>query len=152
MLAFAASYHLQRLWGVKPWTRHGLVLMVGGIAFIFIGISYIYAEPNMSREVALQFALEPLGLHVPLSAWGYWFAITGVITAISSRWPPVSRTWGYTLLTGLSTAWGLFYLAGVLFGDSPLTNISGAILWSVFGFMWWAISGLKDPVTSDGQR
>lgn len=152
MLAFAAAYHLQRLWGVKPWTRHGLVLMVGGIAYMAIGISYILAEPNPSRELALQFALHPLGMNIEFSSWGWWFLITGVITSVSSRWPPVSRTWGYTMLTGLSSAWGLFYLAGVWPGDAPLTNISGAILWGVVGFMWWAISGLVDPVTPNGKR
>jgi len=116
--------------------------MVAGSAYAFIGISYIYAEPNPSREVALHYALNWFSLEV----WGWWFVITGLVTMMSSRWPPVSRTWGYTLLTGLSVAWGGFYLAGILWYDSPITNISGAIVWGVFGFLWWAISGLIDPI------
>lgn len=126
---------------LKPWRRHSLVLIVAGMAYVFIGLSYIYAEPSPTRTVALQYALNWFSL----GGWGVWFAITGVITMVSSRWPPVSRTWGYTMLTGISCAWGLFYLAGIVFGDSPFTNISGAIVWSVFGFLWWAISGLVDP-------
>ena len=132
---------------LKPWKRHSLVLMVAGLAYIFIGFSYIYAEPSPQREVALHYALTWFSL----TAWGWWFVITGLVTVISSRWPPVSRTWGYTLLTGISVAWGLFYLAGIVFWDSPITNISGAIVWSVFGFLWWAISGLIDPVDRYGQ-
>lgn len=120
--------------------------MVAGVAYLLIGISYIFAEPNVSREIALQYALHPLSfVSLRLEFWGWWFVVTGAVTFISSRWPPVSRTWGYTLLTGLSVAWGLFYLVGIVFGDSPLTNVSGAILWLVFGFLWWAISGLVDP-------
>lgn len=132
---------------LKPWRRHSLVLMVSGVAYALIGFSYIYAEPNPSREVALQYALNWFSL----SAWGWWFVVTGVVTMVSSRWPPISRTWGYTLLTGLSSAWAMFYAAGILLGDSPLTNVSGAILWGVFGFLWWAISGLVDPVKQHGQ-
>lgn len=147
MLSFAALYHINKWRSLKPWKRHSLVLMVAGIAYVFIGLSYIYAEPNPSREVALHYALNWFSL----DAWGWWFVTTGVVTIISSRWPPVSRTWGYMLLTGLATAWGLVYLAGILLWDSPITNISGAILWGVFGFLWWAISGLVDPTDQHGQ-
>jgi hypothetical protein len=132
---------IHRWRSLKPWKRHSLVLLVAGLAYVFIGISYIYAEPSPTREVALRYALNWL----PLSGWGLWFIATGLITIISSRWPPVSRTWGYTLLTGLSVAWGGFYLVGIMFGHSPITNISGAIVWGTFGFLWWAISGLVDP-------
>lgn len=125
----------------KPWRRHSLVLMVSGFAYTCIGVSFVYAEPSPTREVALQYALH----YFSLTVWGVVFGMAGVITMLSARWPPVTRPWGYTLLTGLSVAWGLFYLAGIVFGNSPLTNISGAIVWSVFGFLWWAISGLIDP-------
>jgi len=133
---------LHRWKSLKPWRRHSLVLMISGISYAFIGVSYIYAEPNPNREVALHYALNWFSL----SVWGWWFVITGLVTMVSSRWPPVSRTWGYTLLTGLASAWGMFYLAGILFWHSPFTNIAGAILWGVFGFLWWAISGLVDPI------
>lgn len=132
---------------LKPWRRHSLVLLVAGAAYIVIGLSYVYVESNPARDVALQYALNWFSLQT----WGWWFVITGVVTIISSRWPPVSRTWGYTLLTGISSAWGLFYLAGIAFEDSPISNVTGVIVWNVFAFLWWAISGLVDPADPDGQ-
>lgn len=148
-----ALYKQGELWHLKPWKRHSLVLLISGLGYSLIGVSYIVAEPNESRTVALQYALNWFSLQL----WGIWFVVTGIITVISSRWPPVSRTWGYTMLTGLSSAWALFYLFGIVFGDSPLTNISSALLWGIFAFLWWAISGLMDPTVviikdeNDGQ-
>lgn len=138
-------FRRHQLFHLRPWKRHSLVLMVAGISYCAIGISYILAEPSVSREVALQYAINWFSLDV----WGWWFVITGLATVLSSLWPPVTRVWGYELLTGLSVAWGLFYLSGCLFGESPWTNLSGAILWCIFGFLWWAISGLVDPTHPD---
>lgn len=127
---------------LKPWKRHSLVLMVAGIAYIFFGLSYVFTTPENARLAALEYAIN----WFPLTMWGWWFVVSGILTIVSSRWPPVSRTWGYTLLTGLAAAWSLFYFAGVLFGDSPTLNLSGGIIWGVFAFLWWAISGLVDPI------
>lgn len=149
-----ARFDFRQWASLKPWRRHSLVLMVSGIAYVMMGVAYICSPSTPAREVALQYAINPtiLGMTIPLSlvSWGWWFAVTGLVTIVSSRWPPVSRTWGYTLLTGLSVAWGLFYLAGVAFGNAPLINLTGAILWCVFGFMWWAVSGLIDPKDRNG--
>lgn len=127
---------------LRPWRRHSLVLMVAGIIYICIGLSYIEAEPTVAREVALQVA----SIWMPLDKWGFVFLITGIVTAISSRWPPVSKTWGYFLLTGLSAAWSGFYAWAVVFLDSPWTNMSAVLIWGVIAFLWWAISGLVEPV------
>jgi hypothetical protein len=134
-------YHNKQLFHLRPWRQHGRVLLVAGLGFSAIGVSYIVAQPSPNREVALQYALQ----WVPLDMWGVWFLITGIVTIISSRWPPVSRTWGYTLLTGLSSAWSLFYLAGIILGDSPWSNVSGALVWGLFAYMFKNVSGLVDP-------
>lgn len=132
----------RRSWlGVRPWKRHSLVLMVAGFVYVAIGISYIWAEPTPTREVALHFALQ----WISLEHWGVIFICAGLLAIISSRWPPVSETWGYTVLTGLSSAWSAFYLVGVLFWHSPPTNLSGVMSWGLIAFMWWAISGLINP-------
>lgn len=127
--------------GIRPWKRHSLVLLVAGGAYFWTGISYITAEPTEARTVALQFAFR----WMDLPSWGVIFCMAGVLSVISSRWPPISETWGYSVLTGLSTGWSAFYAAGILFGDSPKTNWSGVIIWGLMGFVWWAISGLKNP-------
>lgn len=139
-------YKRGKLWHLRPWGRHSLVLMVAGIVYVGIGISYMVAEHSPSREIALEYAFNWFPLHV----WGMWWIATGVITMVSARWPPVDRIWGYELLTGLASAWGLFYLAGVVFGESPNGNFTSAAVWGLVAFMWWAISGLKDQDSSYG--
>lgn len=129
------------LWGLRPWKRHGLVLLVAGLVFVGIGTSYILAEPTPARAKALYLAL----MWLPVETWGGIFMFAGFLSIISSRWPPVSKTWGYMVLTGLSAGWATFYLVDILFFDSPWTNISGTLSWGLVAFMWWAISGLRNP-------
>lgn len=127
--------------GIRPWKRHSLVLMVAGLVYVAIGISYILAEPTETRLIALHYALQ----WFPIATWGWIYVGAGSLAVLSSRWPPVSETWGYTVLTGLSSAWSLFYLFGVVVWHSPPTNLSGVMSWGLIAFMWWAISGLKNP-------
>lgn len=127
--------------GIRPWKRHSLVLMVAGVIYILIGVTYAFGPPSPTRAIALQFAyhwMDPYG-------WGLIFIFAGFLAIISSRWPPVSETWGYSALTGLSAAWGSFYGVGILFGTSPMSNVSGVLSWGLLAFMWWAISGLLNP-------
>lgn len=127
--------------GIRPWKRHSLVLFVAGIVYILIGFSDITTKPTHARQHALHFALEWWSIDV----WGAIFMAAGLLSMISSRWPPISETWGYIVLTGLSAGWSAFYLVGILFSDSPLSNFSGVLSWGVIAFMWWAISGLVNP-------
>jgi hypothetical protein len=127
--------------GVRPFKRHSLVLAVAGLVFIAIGGSYLFAEPTNSRVIALSVAIAWL----PLEGWGVVFVFSGILAIISSRWPPISETWGYTVLTGLSAAWAAFYAMGVIFDNSPAANLSGTLSWGLIAFMWWAISGLTNP-------
>ena len=129
------------LWALRPWKRHSTILMVAGILYGFIGFQYIIAEPNRIREASLIVVLQI----APLEFWGGAFLICGVLTSISSRWPPFAEKWGYMLLTGLSGTWGAAYLTGISFFNSPPSAISQTILWGLLAFMWWAISGLLNP-------
>lgn len=127
--------------GIRPFKRHGLVLLVAGVVYILIGGSYIFTEVTPTRRVALQIAID----WFPMPVWGVIFGVAGGLAIISSRWPPVSETWGYTVLTGLSAGWGAFYAVAIIFSDSPHANFSGALIWGFMGFMWWAVSGLVNP-------
>lgn len=126
---------------LRPWKRHSLVLMVAGLVFVLVGISYILTEPTPSRLAALSVARSWMSFE----AWGCVFIFAGFLAILSSRWPPVSKTWGYMVLTGLSAGWSAFYAMGVIFKDSPPSNLSGTLSWGLIGFMWWAISGLLNP-------
>ena len=140
--------YINALKGLRPFKRHSLVLLVAGLVYSAIGVSYILAEPTSSRQSALTVALD----WMPISGWGSLFIFTGSLSIISSRWPPVSETWGYTALTGLSAAWSAFYLTGVVFQNSSISNLSGALSWGMIAFMWWAISGLKNPESGSEVR
>lgn len=128
-------------WGVRPWTRHSLVLMVAGLIYASIGVAYRNLDVSEERLAALQVALSLW----PLEIWGDIFLVSGILAFISSRWPVVAETWGYIVLTGLSAAWGATYAMGVILGESPGSNYTTAALWSLVAFMWWAISGLLNP-------
>lgn len=130
--------------GFRPWERHSLVLLVAGLVYMAIGFSYIFSKPTGARYQALYAAL----VWLPMEGWGVVFFISGALAFISARWPPFTETWGYMVLTGLSTLWGGFYLVGIVVHNSPWSNITGAMTWGLVGFLWWAISGLLNPVNA----
>lgn len=140
------------LWRLRTWKRHDLILSVAGCMYVLIGVSYTLLEPTPSRTVPLQILIR----FAPLHFWGWVFVAAGVLSIISSRWPPSAETWGYVVLTGISTGWGSAYLMGVLFAGTPWINFNGFLVWGMLGFLWWAISGLVNPdavvVTDDEHR
>ena len=111
------------------------------MVYIAIGISYLVSDPTESRVQALYYATKVM----PYNNWGWVFVAAGLLSIISSRWPPVSETWGYFVLTGQGAAWTSFYLAGVVFHGTPYSNLSAALSWGLIAFLWWAISGLINP-------
>lgn len=131
----------RRYWGLRPWKRHSTILMVAGIIYTLIGFAYFSAPPNKTRDATLVVVLQI----APIQFWGCVFSLAGILTIMSSRWPPFSETWGYMVLTGLSAGWAATYMMGVLFFKAPIAGITGGLLWSLLAFMWWAISGLLNP-------
>lgn len=135
---------MRRFWGFKPWRRHSLILAVAGFLYSLVGFLYAASPANPGRRRSLSFLLDI----APQQFWGGLFITVGVLTVLSSVWPPIAENWGYTLLTGLSAGWSAVYLMGVLFFHSPAaTNGTQAVLWGTLAFMWWAISGLVNPDT-----
>jgi hypothetical protein len=134
-------FHREHFWGFRPFKRHGLVLVVAGLSYILYGLIYILAEPTENRKIALQIAFD----WFPIEFWGSVFIIIGVLSIISSRWPPVLEMWGYALLSGLSCGWAATYAAGVIFEDSPISNLTGTLNWGLLAFLWIAISGFVSP-------
>jgi hypothetical protein len=130
----------RRWWALRPWRRHSLVLLVAGVVYVMIGVGYIFTPTNPQRQAALHV---PLALF-PLCVWGSVFIAVGLLAILSARWPPASESWGYTTMSGLSSLWAMFYVWGMIFGGSS-TNITGASLFALLAFMWWAISGLRNP-------
>lgn len=127
--------------GLRPWNRHGKILIVAGFIYMLVGVSYLISKRSEGRTNSLQVLLNI----APIQFWGSVFIFAGLLAMISSRWPPFAETWGYVVLTSLSVGWGSAYLMGILFAGAPATNINGFFLWGLLGFLWWGISGLLNP-------
>lgn len=129
--------------GLRPWRRHSLVLLVSGVIYILIGGGYAFTEPTPAREEALHYALN--WTDGSFVVWGIVWAIAGLLAIVSARWPPISETWGYTVMTGLAAGWAAFYAMGWIFGDAPRSILTQTLIFGLLAFMWWAISGLTNP-------
>lgn len=129
-------------WGLRPFRRHSLVLVVAGLAYVSLGNTYILTEPTDDRKEALVIALS----WFPIDFWGTIWILVGIAAIISARWPPAVERWGYVVLTALSAGWSATYLTGIVFAHSPIGNIYSVIVWALVAFLWWAISGLVNPM------
>jgi hypothetical protein len=126
---------------LRPWQRHSLVLAVAGFVHLVISTVYIAVPRSPASEASMVFAVSI----APIPAWGLLFWVVGLLGLASTRWPPSSKTWGYTALSALGAFWGSQYLAGVLFLDAPAQALSGSFIWLLVAFLWWAIAGLMNP-------
>jgi hypothetical protein len=133
--------HLHPWKSLRPWERHSFVLLIAGLVYIAIGVSFYTTEITAANERALHVALSWWGMDV----WGIIFMFAGWLAVISSRWPAISTTWGYVVLTGLSATWATFYGVGVLFDLAPVSNLRGSFIWGLLAFVWWGVSGLVNP-------
>jgi len=131
----------RRLWGLRPWKRHSMIVTVGGFLYVLIGFLYVRSPPSPGRQLALKVVLQV----APIQVWGGVFMLAGFLSMISARWPPFSEKWGYMVLTGMSSGWAATYLLGVLFFGAPSASLSQVLVWAILAFMWWAISGLANP-------
>lgn len=129
------------LWALRPWSRHGLILVMAGFMYALIGVSFILTQHNGNRISSLEILLRI----APFQFWGGLFILAGLLSILSARWPVFSETWGYSVLAGLSAGWGSAYLMGIVFAGAPWSNVNGFLVWELFGFFLWAISGLMNP-------
>jgi len=139
-LIVAAMHPASYRWGLRPWKRHSLVLLVAGAVYVGMGVAYAATAATASRESALVLAINLMSL----SSWGIVWIVVGALAVFSSRWPPASETWGYALLSALSTWWSTCYVYGVATGAEN-QSITGGLLWGLVAFLWWAIAGLMNP-------
>ena len=132
---------VEQFWGIRAFKRHSLVLMVGGLAYMLTGVTYMLAPLTESRRIALTVALSWL----PMEVWASVFVLAGIMAFISSRWPPMHESWGYMTLAGLSAGWAATYAAGVILDESPIGNLTGTLNWGLLAFLWWALPGFVNP-------
>lgn len=133
---------------VKPWDRHGLILVTAGVSYILVGIAFLLSEETETRRKNLQYAIDIM----PYKCWCMVFIVVGVIAIISSRWPSTPRTLGYSILTGWTAAQAAVYILGGLSDPLNLSYVATGFVWCLVGFLWWAIGGLICPPTERGSR
>lgn len=125
---------------LRPWQRHSMVLAVAGGVYVLVGASYLLIDLTPDRAASLQLALAI----APIQAWASTWIVVGILALVSTRWPPASKTWGYSAMTGLAAWWGAVYLLSIPLGG-PVTAVTGTLVWWLVGFLWWGISGLLNP-------
>lgn len=133
---------LDHLIELRPWRRHSLVLLVGGLVYICVGVIYSTLDeltPRQERVFAIALRV------FEMDGWGVIFIVVGLLAVASARWPAFSDSWGYGVLTGLSSGWSTVYILGYFFGSAPISNLTVGALWLIIACMWWAISGLINP-------
>lgn len=126
---------------LRPIQRHSVVLIVGGLIYVAIGAVYAFTESSPQRIAGLKLAL----VAMPVQGWGVAWMVVGLLAVLSARWPPASKTWGYTALTGMAVCWAGMFLGGVAFLDTPSSGLTATLVYGLLGFMWWAIAGLMNP-------
>lgn len=132
--------HVPKWYHTKPWTRHGLILVTAGIIYSAIGVMYMLQPATRLREENLKFALAIM----PYFWWGFGFLVVGVATIISSRWPALPKSFGYSFLSGWTAAWsGVHVFGGASTGN--MAYIAAGFSWAMIAFLWWAVSGLWPP-------
>lgn len=134
--------NLQKWLTFRPWQRHGLVQMVGGLAYLFLGVGFLtLGELSVRRSDSISVALSV----APVEFWAFVFIGAGALAVLSSRWPAFHDTWGYMVLVGLSAGWSGVYFTSYFLGPANINNIPYGVIWALLAFMWWAISGLVNP-------
>lgn len=126
---------------LKPWDRHSGILVVAGVAYMVIGGLYILDVQSQTQYEAMYYALRIMSFN----AWGCGFILIGLTSILSARWPNWPKAWGYVVLTGWSSAWSMFFIAGALLTEARIVYFSMGALWALLAFLWWAVSGLVSP-------
>jgi hypothetical protein len=131
----------RRFVGLRPWTRHSIILMVAGMMYIAFGLSLIKTRLTFARAEGISIALH----WFPINVWGMIWIWVGIMAIVSARWPPALEKWGYMALTGFTAGWAAIYLFSILLEDSPWANLSFVFVWGLVAFIWWGVSGLLNP-------
>lgn len=123
------------------WTRHSLVLTVAGLIYIGIGYAFMISPGYVGKDPSLTSALRLLPLH----GWGIVYICTGALAMLAAHSPIGKKSWGYMILTALSSAWAALYVLSVISGGAPRMTLLSSLIWLLLAFIWWAVSGLLSP-------
>lgn len=133
--------HIHPLLGLRPWRLHSFVLAVAALIYMGYGSAVLAVPADEARAVGLEVALAMMPMH----GWGLVWIVVGVLALVSSRWPLTSERWGYVAMSSLAALWASFYALAIVLLDAPHDGIYGLMVWALVAFLWWGISGLRNP-------
>ena len=125
-----------------PWKRHGLILLASGSYFIVFGFNLFLSGDELERrEEIIVSALRIM----PTRGWAWLFIFLGAVIIIVSRFKCFRPSWGYMILVGHGSAWTAVYFVGYVFDGAPIANLNYGLIWMIFSFKWYLVSGLVNP-------
>lgn len=125
---------------LRPWQQHSQVLAVAGFVYLVYGVIGVGPSWDSPRDRTLT-----LATYIPAWIWMLVWVVVGLLALVSTRWPPSSKTWGYTALAGLAACWSVIYATSTLLGADLARNFGGMLVWALVSYLWYAISGLVNP-------
>ena len=123
------------------WNQHSLILIAGGTYMMSIGWSYLFSAISVLRYRSLSVALNIL----PLEWWGGIFMAVGIAAWLFALVFKRKQVWGFTLLTGLSAAWGTVYILAIKEPPNVDFQVTQALMWYLLAIVWWGVAGLVSP-------
>lgn len=136
-MATFAPTQVRRWLALRPWTRHSVIVAIGGMIYLIYGLSLIVIPLTADRARSLKLPLA--WTHGAIEPWGVVWVLVGLAALASTRWPPSSEKWGYAAMSGLSSLWAGFYAWDLT--DRPSAAIAGLCVWGLLTALWMAISG-----------
>lgn len=122
--------------------KRGAFLLVGGIAYLFIGLSYVVTS-TPSREAAFQWLPQVLTPGLLGYLWvmcGVWTAVVALVSRHHERWENAA----FASLMLCPMSWVVIYTGASVFGTHPHGWVS-AVAYGLMATWVWVVSGWDNP-------
>lgn len=123
-------------------SRRSLVLLVFGILYTLVGISYLGQAAEITRSPAATLSYRAHLALLPLDMWAWLFVgagTAGIAAGLSMHHVP-----GYTALMVISSWWGLEFVGSWIVTGYDRA-VLGALVWVALAAALGIISGWPDP-------
>ncbi|MCG7424598.1 hypothetical protein [Kocuria rhizophila] len=122
--------------------KRGAFLLIGGLAYLFIGLSYVFAS-TPGRQAAFQWLPEFMTPPLLGTLWilgGSWT----IIVALISRGHPRLENVAFAALMLCPTMWVVIYMGASILGTHQNGWIS-AVSYGLMALWVWVVSGWDNP-------
>lgn len=127
--------------------RRGAYQASYGIAYLALGVSYVFVPSSAGREASLRYITE----HLPLSTIGWLWLIAGAVAVFGSRLDRPQDKWSFMALTIAPFFWGCFYLGAVFTGTNPHGWVL-TVMYAMLSVSAMVVSGMTGDSDRDNRR